>query len=186
MSIRKNITNVQFGKLIALSYFDSKHGKTRWVCKCECGNKSIHYSSHLLAGLSRSCGCLKREKTIQRNKLRKLKGIDDQAFGRCYSRYKYGANKRKIDFDLNKAEFKELTKQNCYYCGIKPLQSEKTRNYGNNYIYNGIDRKDNNLGYSKDNCLPCCKICNSAKNSMAFDDFINWINRIVKKNTSRE
>ena len=37
--------------------------------------------------------------------------------------------------------------------------------------YNGIDRLDSSLGYTKDNIVTCCKICNYAKNKMKFEDF---------------
>ena len=49
------------------------------------------------------------------------------------------------------------------------------------YTYNGIDRKDNNLGYEKANCVPCCKRCNQMKNDMTMDEFINQIININNK-----
>lgn len=38
-----------------------------WICECECGNKGSVDSGNLKNGISRSCGCLERELTIQRN-----------------------------------------------------------------------------------------------------------------------
>lgn len=38
-----------------------------WICECECGNKGSVDSGNLKSGVSRSCGCLERELTIQRN-----------------------------------------------------------------------------------------------------------------------
>lgn len=32
-----------------------------WLCLCDCGQKVIVQSSHLITGHTRSCGCLKRE-----------------------------------------------------------------------------------------------------------------------------
>ena len=37
------------------------------------------------------------------------------------------------------------------------------------YLYNGIDRIDNKLGYIKGNMTPCCKICNHAKHDLTFE-----------------
>jgi len=33
-----------------------------------------------------------------------------------------------------------------------------------------------------ENCVPCCIICNRAKNSLSLDDFMLWITGVVEKN----
>lgn len=38
-----------------------------WECRCDCGNIRIVQGHHLRSGHSKSCGCLKREKIIERN-----------------------------------------------------------------------------------------------------------------------
>ena len=48
------------------------------------------------------------------------------------------------------------------------------------YIYNGVDRKDNNLGYTIDNCVPCCHRCNSMKSNLSYQNFIQHISNIYK------
>jgi hypothetical protein len=54
-----------------------------------------------------------------------------------------------------------------------------------NYIYNGVDRVNNSLGYTKDNCKPCCKMCNKMKGTMSLEEFksfiINAYNNLIKK-----
>ena len=71
-------------------------------------------------------------------------------------------------------EFKILTKENCHYCGAEPSAAGKrtTGNRTSNYTYNGLDRKDNKKGYEKDNVVPCCGICNHAKHTMNYEDFL--------------
>lgn len=51
-------------------------------------------------------------------------------------------------------------------------------------VYNGLDRRDNAQGYTLENTVPCCKFCNFAKNVYSEEDFIGWINRLVKFRTS--
>ena len=48
------------------------------------------------------------------------------------------------------------------------------------FLYNGIDRKDNNIGYIIENCVSCCGICNRMKMDMSYDDFLNHIRLIYK------
>lgn len=67
-----------------------------------------------------------------------------------YSKYKCSAKTRNLSFLLSKIQFKRLTSQNCHYCGLEPLQvsSHRYKNYARGYyLYNGIDRKDSNMGY---------------------------------------
>ena len=39
----------------------SAHGKTQWLCRCDCGNESIVAGGSLHNGHQKSCGCLKVE-----------------------------------------------------------------------------------------------------------------------------
>lgn len=53
-----DLTNQQFGKLIAIKKAPSRNGNTYWLCQCECGNQKEIQTGNLTAGLTRSCGCL--------------------------------------------------------------------------------------------------------------------------------
>ena len=77
-----------------------------------------------------------------------------------YSKYKRSARLRSLVFDLTLNEFSEIVSQPCFYCG--ELQD----------ACNGIDRVNNKCGYMKNNCVPCCKICNKMKGTMAKTEFI--------------
>lgn len=63
----------------------------------------------------------------------------------------------------------------CTYCGALP-----NKTYAKcKLAFIGIDRVDSNKGYTIDNCVPCCMICNRAKNDMPLDEFLVWINQLV-------
>ncbi len=56
-----------FGRLTALSY-DHTEGKSAFYrCRCECGREIIVRGLSLRRGDTRSCGCLRREVTAQKN-----------------------------------------------------------------------------------------------------------------------
>ena len=94
--------------------------------------------------------------------------------------YKYNAKRRKLEFNLTKEDFKEIIKKDCVYCGEKPKQIIRKNNYYNgSYIGNGIDRIDNDKGYSVDNCVPCCGRCNRAKMEESVSDFKKWISQLI-------
>jgi len=52
----------RYGRLIAVS----KEGSSKWLCKCDCGNTKIILGASLRSGATRSCGCLRKEKTGKR------------------------------------------------------------------------------------------------------------------------
>lgn len=53
----------KFNKLLVLERVkNDKFGNTKWLCKCECGNKVEVLGTHLRSGHTQSCGCLQKEK----------------------------------------------------------------------------------------------------------------------------
>lgn len=59
----RDLTGQRFGALFVLGKADphiSPSGKkhSMWECRCECGKVGSFYTDHLVAGRTRSCGCL--------------------------------------------------------------------------------------------------------------------------------
>ena len=144
---------------------------TFWECLCSCGNLVMATTGKLKASHEKQ-GCRK----CAFLKYRKAKG--ECSFNGLYLRYKHGAQKRSLVFSLDKEDFRQLTKSNCYYCNIEPLSIHKGSTAYGEYIYNGIDRLDNDTGYTLDNCVACCFICNRAKGELSVEQFVTWLNRV--------
>lgn len=53
----------RFGRLTVLreAAEPSKNGNVRWICRCDCGNYTEVDGYNLRQGVTRSCGCLRRE-----------------------------------------------------------------------------------------------------------------------------
>lgn len=82
--------------------------------------------------------------------------------------------------NITKEEFRQLTQQDCHYCGDVPKNIAKPANSTTAYIYNGVDRKDNRKGYIHGNVVSACKICNAAKSSLTEKEFNEWIQRLIQ------
>jgi hypothetical protein len=93
-----------------------------------------------------------------------------------YSEYRNNARRRNLCFQLTPDEFKELVEQPCHYCGGFSIERNPSSRG------NGIDRKDSNVGYIYNNCLPCCATCNFFKNTMKYSQFLKYI-RDLYRNT---
>ena len=91
------------------------------------------------------------------------------AFNNC----RKNARIRKYKFELTQNDVTEIINQACAYCGDAPNP------------FNGVDRKDNNIGYIKDNCVPCCFNCNRAKGELSVEQFnqkiVKWFNKLTKQ-----
>lgn len=61
MCKRANLTNRKFGRLTVVEFVDSNKGNAMWKCQCECGNVSMVRADKLKSGVTRSCGCLRRD-----------------------------------------------------------------------------------------------------------------------------
>ena len=64
---KRDLTGMRFGRLIVIEEAPQiKPGKTRWLCRCDCGEEKIINGRELMAGDTQSCGCLKRELVAKR------------------------------------------------------------------------------------------------------------------------
>jgi hypothetical protein len=59
--MRKDLTGKKFGRLTVLKYHATISRRAMWECECECGKRSIVRGGHLIAGATKSCGCLGKE-----------------------------------------------------------------------------------------------------------------------------
>lgn len=56
----------KFGRLTVIERAENtKEGRARWKCKCECGNEVIVLGKHLRSGSTKSCGCLQKQRTSE-------------------------------------------------------------------------------------------------------------------------
>ena len=84
-----------------------------------------------------------------------------------FNRLNIGAQSRNHIIEITLDEFSKLVAEPCMYCGESKLRR-------------GIDRVDNKKGYTKDNSVPCCKLCNYMKRNISVEDFLLHIKKINK------
>ncbi len=74
-----DLTGRRFGKLLVLGRAErDSRGRTRYLCKCDCGNETIVQSSYLKLGDTKSCGCLKHQVNWR------FDNLTGQTFGKLY------------------------------------------------------------------------------------------------------
>lgn len=171
-----DLVGQRFGRLLVESPARSRHSRAYWNCLCDCGTSCIAMGKYLRQGKKRSCGCLQRESNqINAIAMHASNNLPPgvAAFNLLFASYRCSAEARAISFDVTKDEVRELTKQNCFYCGKEPITVYAPDLPNGGYVYNGVDRKDSAAGYSTENCVSCCKVCNWMKNVYTVDAFIS-------------
>lgn len=178
-----------FGRLTVRTRMSASPNKNPlYEGTCSCGALVYVLGSALSAKgpkSTRSCGCAQRESA------RRPPG--QVAYTQLYLRYIKNADERGHRFQLTREQFKFLVAQACTYCGtppapynpyirrdgtLMPLRSAGVvaRAWVN---VNGIDRRDNDVGYTLDNCVPCCGLCNYGKLDYTAQEYIDHCYRVV-------
>lgn len=182
----KQLGGSRFGRLLVQNSFEQRRiknkVKTFWYCKCDCGNEKWIDRSSLISKHTTSCGCYSKEMRSRPN--------GAAAKTKLYCRYRADAKRRKIDFNISESDFIKIALNKCVYCGRKDVSYYQPKRCNGGIKYTGVDRKDNTLGYSADNCQSCCLDCNRAKWQLSEEKFLKliesiYINRFVELDLSR-
>lgn len=172
---REDITGQTFNKLTVIRKMGIVKSRTHYLCKCICGTEVNVACSKLKNGHTKSCGCLRNE-LDQGKGSRKPEG--EASRNRVISNYKSNALSKGLEMSLSGKQMIELFSNNCHYCGISPSTLSHPNKCNGPFLYNGIDRLNNDKAYTIDNVVTCCSECNYKKSSQSYIDFVNWINKV--------
>lgn len=153
--LEREITNDIRNNSVLLEYNNEIKTLKEWAKELELslsGIRSRYYKDKNLPSDEILFG---RKKGNQKKLLNSLelykKEIRSKASRMCSS-YKIKDKKRRFYFDIDTDWIIDnILFENCTYCGIDK--------------FIGCDRIDNNKGHSKDNVVPCCFTCNTARNN---------------------
>ena len=174
MIIKTNLLP-KIGNQLPLAHLDSFDG-TEFSFTCNCGEPfTMNKSNTFVSKDQYACSNCKRKS--------RLAPFVGERY--IFRRVKSDAATAHRSFELDFGWFSEAIHMPCFYCGRKDINSStipskrKDETLIAHFRYNGIDRIHNDIGYVEENCVPSCIVCNRAKNSMPFDEFIEWIETMV-------
>ena len=142
------------------------------ACTTCCKMLSIDYFTHDSDNetITKTCKQCRDSNKIQNDKRDKdhRNAVTRGSTKSQYYSYAKNAPVRNLSFELSYEQYESIVKQPCYYC--ETLQERGI---------NGIDRKDNDIGYILDNCVSCCQLCNYMKHNLHIDVFFKRIEHIL-------
>ena len=164
----RDFTNVKIGHwtIVGFHHKTSKHDF--WNAKCICGKETVLRGDVIKKQRSNSChGCTMRGKPSRS----RLSNREQVLFNTKYSIYKSTAKSDDRKFELSKAEFTILITSKCHYCLTAPNTLMKDQFSDTAILIHGVDRIDSSIGYTTQNCVSCCAVCNYMKNDSSIQAF---------------
>ena len=149
-----DLTGKRFGALTVIERAETKWTKTRWLSKCDCGKYTITTAHRLLAGDTRSCGCLMHNGSP--NEPPKYVGYSRRTHGMSKTRiYKTWSGMKKRCCNKNDKSYSRYGAKGISVCDewMHDFMSFYNWSIENGYADGlSIDRIDNSKGYSPENC----------------------------------
>lgn len=170
---KNSIKNKKYGRLTTIKISGKdRHGKSKWLCKCECGKEIIVNASSLKRGLTKSCGCLKHELNY--------KGFE-KINGSYWNCVKKSANDRGFSFEIKIEEAWNLYLNQNKKCALTGVDIKfVTNNDKQKFQTASLDRIDSNKNYTIDNVWWIHKRVNRMKSVIPKEELIFWCHKIVE------
>lgn len=156
-----------------LAYLQGTRKRPYYECTCSCGNKTVVRAENIKSGAVKSCGCLVRNQTcsITHGKRKHpLYGVWQNMKNRCYNKnvrsYKNYGRKGVTVCDLWLHDFQ------CFFEWA--INNGWTENLE-------IDREDNGLGYSPDNCRVVSRKINLTNKGMYSSNKTGYVGISLRK-----
>ena len=166
----ENLINKKYGRLTVKrfhSYSERGHCSI-WECLCDCGKITIVRSGNLKTGHTFSCGCF-QEETRGKHAI-----IHGHTIGRKGTRtYNIWASIKARCNNRRNDNYKYYGGEGVAYCKSWDKFKNFLNDMGEAPEGMEIDRKNNELGYSKDNCRWVTKIENMRNKKCAIWEFNN-------------
>ena len=156
-----DLTGKRFGRLVVLSRQENtKSGKAKWLCKCDCGNTTIVTSDSLKSGHTSSCDCLRRERSAKA-----LSKTASAQIGEKNPSYKHGDANTKLYYvwaemlqrctNSKHKRYEDWGGRGITVCQEWRNDYSAFKKWAETNGYKeglSIDRIDNDKGYSPENC----------------------------------
>lgn len=138
-----DMTGLVFGRLTVLErdYTEYNGHNARWKCRCSCGTIKVLVGGKLRQGEIQSCGCLLKDKLTTH-------GLTETAEYRIWRHVK-GRTRSESNNNYKRYGARGITMCEEWWCSFETFYKDMGPRPGPEY---SIERKDNNKGYSKENC----------------------------------
>lgn len=149
-----DLTGKQFDRLCVIKRVENnKYGNSVWLCQCDCGVQLRVRGDSLIKGNTKSCGCLRKEKVIERAK------THGKTNTKCYMEW---ANMKARCYNPNSKQYKDYGGRGitmcerwrksfeAFYADVSELPNFGKEGYSINRIDNNGNYEPNNVEWADD------------------------------------
>ena len=139
-----DLVGSKFNRWTVIKRVENKHGKSRWICVCDCGTKKELYGESVKSGGTISCGCYQKDnpsRLTHGGRHTRLYNVWSKMKARCscekwHAYNRYGGRGIKVcqEWAHDFVAFRDWAFSNGYNDDLE------------------LDRKDNDGDYCPDNC----------------------------------
>ncbi|MBP5422145.1 MAG: hypothetical protein J6Y78_06880 [Paludibacteraceae bacterium] len=148
-----DMTGERYGRLVVIRRADhnTENNKPKWLCRCDCGNEIETTRRRLINGMTKSCGCYRREFAREQHSTHGLSKTNHKP----YRLYGIWAGIKDRCCNPNSKYWRRYGERGITVCPewINDYVAFHEWSLANGYSDNlTLDRRDNDKGYSPDNC----------------------------------
>ena len=154
--VRELIIGQRFGRLTILrrAPANDSHNRSRWHCRCDCGNKLIVRADRLMGERTISCGCYNREQSRKRVVLYSVVHGEATDSGHSLEYRSWASMLSRCRCGPTDKNYKDYSGRGITVCerwrsDYAAFLADMGRKPGPEYT---LDRIDNDKGYTPDNC----------------------------------
>jgi len=166
--VRKSLVGNTYGRLTILREYQSPCKKyVLCECSCSCGGSTSTTRRHeIVSGKTQSCGCLRRERSVETNRKRfDPNAISKSVEYRMLTRAKSRAKQKNIPFNLTLEDIE--VPETCPLLGI-PIEIQPKKGYHPNSP--SLDKIIPEKGYIKGNVWVISNRANTLKNDATLQE----------------
>lgn len=143
MKISKGFADLRFERWLVVSESPKKNGRRYFLCRCDCGKEAVVLLYSLTSGASKSCGCLQKEIATLSGKTH---GNSTHPLYHTWICMHYRCSDPKyVDYPKYGARGISVCERWAEFSLFADDMGERPEGMT-------LDRRDNDAGYSPDNC----------------------------------